>query len=117
MKALADNLYFKNLDNNAGVFHTLVDAAEEEDVKEALLAYTFLLKADEAISSAQLDQRIEAWFYSTQQCQLDLKLTNALSKLVKLNLVEETHGLYQAVDLKTAKQRLDARWDGFFTFG
>ena len=27
MKALADNLYFKNLDNNAGVFHTLVDAA------------------------------------------------------------------------------------------
>ena len=28
MKALADNLYFKNLDNNAGVFHTLVDAAE-----------------------------------------------------------------------------------------
>ena len=26
MKALADNLYFKNLDNNAGVFHTLIDA-------------------------------------------------------------------------------------------
>ncbi len=117
MKALADNLYFKNLDNNAGVFHTLVDAAEEEDVKEALLAYTFLLKADEAISSVQLDQRIEAWFYSTQQCQLDFEIDDALSKLVKLNLVEETQGLYQAVDLKTAKQRLDARWDGFFTFG
>ena len=36
MKALSDNLYFKNLDNNAGVFHTLIDAAEEEDIKEAL---------------------------------------------------------------------------------
>ena len=43
MKALSDNLYFKNLDNNAGVFHTLIDAAEEEDFKEAILAYSFLL--------------------------------------------------------------------------
>ena len=44
-KALVRQLVFKNLDNNAGVFHTLVDAAEEEDGQEALLAYTFLLKS------------------------------------------------------------------------
>ena len=37
MKALSDNLYFKNLDNNAGVFHHLIDAAEEEEVKEAIV--------------------------------------------------------------------------------
>ena len=43
MKALSDNLYFKNLDNNAGVFHHLVDTAEEEEFKEAILAYYFLL--------------------------------------------------------------------------
>ena len=46
MKALADSLYFKNLDNNAGVFHHLVDAAEEEEFKEAVLAYYFLLTAE-----------------------------------------------------------------------
>ena len=33
MKALSDNLYFKNLDNNAGVFYHLIDAAEEEEFK------------------------------------------------------------------------------------
>jgi len=27
-------LYFKNLDNNAGVFYHLIDAAEEEEFKE-----------------------------------------------------------------------------------
>jgi hypothetical protein len=30
MKALSDNLYFKNLDNNAGVFYHLVDAAKQQ---------------------------------------------------------------------------------------
>ena len=45
MKALSENLYFRNLDNDAGVFHHLLDAAEEEEVKEAVLAYHFLRSA------------------------------------------------------------------------
>ena len=45
MKALSENLYFRNLDNDAGVFHHLLDAAEEEEVKEAVLAYHFLRTA------------------------------------------------------------------------
>ena len=36
MKALADNLYFKNLDNNSDVLHHLIDSAEKE-CKEAIL--------------------------------------------------------------------------------
>ena len=46
MKTLADNLYFKNLDNNTCVFHRLIDATEEEENKEVILAYYFLLKSD-----------------------------------------------------------------------
>ena len=45
MKSLSENLYFRNLDNDAGVFHHLLDAAEEEEVKEAVLAYHFLRTA------------------------------------------------------------------------
>ena len=48
MKALSENLYFRNLDNDAGVFHHLLDAAEEEEVKEAVLAYHFLRTAERA---------------------------------------------------------------------
>lgn len=116
MKALADNLYFKNLDNNAGVFHTLVDAAEEEDVKEALLAYTFLLKANTAMSAEQLDKRIEQWFNEQHNCQLDFEIDDALNKLVKLELVNQQDDVYTAVDLDKAKQRLDTRWDDYFKF-
>jgi hypothetical protein len=62
MKALSENLYFKNFDNNAGVFHHLIDAAEEEEFKEAVLAYSFLLTEDRDLTIAELDGAIENWF-------------------------------------------------------
>jgi hypothetical protein len=58
MKALSENLYFRNLDNDAGVFHHLLDAAEEEEVKEAVLAYHFLRTAARPLTAAELDRRI-----------------------------------------------------------
>ena len=57
MKALADNLYFKNLDNNSGVFHHLIDSAEEEECKEAILAYYFLVVHGSSMTSEQLDKK------------------------------------------------------------
>jgi hypothetical protein len=36
-------LYFKNVANNRGLLALLVDRAEDESFKEALLTYTFLL--------------------------------------------------------------------------
>lgn len=56
MKALADNLYFKNLDNNSGVFHHLIDSAEEE-CKEAILAYYFLVIERGFMTSEHLDKK------------------------------------------------------------
>src|SRR6185437_9476938 len=58
MKSLSENLYFRNLDNDAGVFHHLLDAAEEEEVKEAVLAYHFLHTAGEPLTATELDRRI-----------------------------------------------------------
>ena len=58
MKALSENLDFRDLDNDAGVFHYLLDAAEEEEVKEAVLAYYFLRTAARPLTAAELDRRI-----------------------------------------------------------
>jgi hypothetical protein len=116
MKALSDNLYFKNLDNNAGVFHTLIDAAEEEDFKEALLAYTFLLNSKRGLSALQLDEKIEAWFKSKYHCQLDFEISDALAKLERMELVMLDGRNYQALPLTQAKQRLDQRWDAIFNY-
>ena len=113
MKALSDNLYFKNLDNNAGVFHTLIDAAEE-DFKEALLAYTFLLKSEQVLSASKLDEKIEAWFKSKYHCQLDFEISDALDKLERMQLVTFDGKNYQVLPLIQAKQRLDQRWSSLF---
>lgn len=116
MKALSDNLYFKSLDNNAGVFHTLVDAAEEEDVKEALLAYTFLLKSPQGLTAQALDEKIEDWFKNSYQCELDFEITDALNKLTKMKLVTVIEQHYFSVELSQAKAQLDSHWDGLFNY-
>ncbi|MEI8705766.1 TMEM143 family protein [Pseudoalteromonas sp. B62] len=116
MKALSDNLYFKNLDNNAGVFHTLIDAAEEEDIKEALLAYTFLLKSESGLTAQTLDEQIEHWFKSKYQCDLDFEISDALEKLVRMRLVTCTSDVYSAINLEHAKAILDERWDNLFQY-
>lgn len=116
MKALADNLYYKNLDNNAGVFHTLVNEAEEEDFKEVILAYTFLLKSPEGLSAKALDQTIEDYFKNKYQCALNFEIDDALKKLNTLKLVEQMGNTYHAIDLTTAKKTLDKQWDNIFQF-
>ncbi|WP_373079497.1 TMEM143 family protein [Zhongshania sp.] len=85
-EALTRNLYFKLLDNNAGVLYRLLDDAEESECKESLLAYYFLLAAHQPLSAQELDQRIEVWFSQRWQCRLDFDVDDALQKLAKLNL-------------------------------
>lgn len=114
MKALADNLYFKNLDNNAGVFHHLIDSAEEEECKEAILAYYFLLISDTALTSKKLDTKIEEWFTDKFSFNIDFEVEDALAKLTRFGVVSTENDRYQALPLSDAKAKLDATWDGYF---
>lgn len=113
MKTLTDDLYFKNLDNDAGVFHNLLDAAEEEEVKEAILAYCFLA-SEGPLGAGELDRAVERWFADRWQCRLDFDISDALDKLVRLDLVHEQRGRYAAVDVSEARSRLDETWNAAF---
>jgi hypothetical protein len=114
MQALTQNLYFKNLDNNAGVFHRLVNDAEEEESKEAILAYYFLLISSRPLSKLELDQTIENWFESRWDCRIDFEIEDALNKLLTLGLVNETDAGLTAVPLDQGVRILDQRWDNYF---
>ena len=116
MKALSDNLYFKNLDNNAGVFYHLIDAAEEEEFKEAVLAYYFLLTTKDALTKKQLDDRIERWLAEHWDCHIDFEIGDAVNKLQRLNLIQQEGDLLRSVSLEKAKKQLDMIWDNFFTY-
>jgi len=116
MKALADNLYFKNLDNNSGVFHNLIDSAEEEECKEAILAYYFLVVQGDSMTSEQLDSKIEQWFEEKFDFQIDFEITDALAKLERFGIVKSNVGKYTALPISAAQVKLDANWDGIFSF-
>jgi hypothetical protein len=117
IKALSENLYFRNLDNDAGVFHHLLDAAEEEEVKEAVLAYHFLSTAGQPLTAAELDRRIEDWFARRWEAAFDFEVDDGVGKLRRLRLVDDDgQGRLTAVTLDEAKRRLDQIWDNLFAY-
>ncbi|PLW70897.1 TMEM143 family protein [Pseudohalioglobus lutimaris] len=96
-QALTENLYFKLLDNNAGVLFRVLDEAEESECKEALLAYSFLLKFSRPCSARELDEQIERWFVQHWQCSFDFDISDALAKLDRLGLAHVSDGGWAAI--------------------
>ncbi|WP_067688668.1 TMEM143 family protein [Nocardia jejuensis] len=115
MKTLSEHLYFRNLDNDAGVFHHLLDAAEESEVKQALLAYHFLRTAEHPLTPAELDRTIETWFRRHWNTTFDFKLHEGLAALRTLNLLTHTpDDTLTVTPLPRARQHLDHHWDNLF---
>ncbi|MDY6998631.1 MAG: TMEM143 family protein [Actinomycetota bacterium] len=114
VKALSENLYFRNLDNDVGVFFHLLDAAEEAEVKEAVLAYHFLRSSPTALSAPELDERIESWFRAELDSRFDFEVSDGVRKLREFALADEREGKLTAVELGEATRRLVAAWDRVF---
>jgi hypothetical protein len=110
LKMLSESLYFRNIDNNEGVLTRLVDEAEEEEHKEAVLAYHFLGQ-EPGLDATLLDERIEAWLKQRFDVDVDFEIDDALAKLVRLELASmEADGGYRVVTLPEALDRLRRRW-------
>lgn len=115
-RKVADNIYFKNVNNDAGVFETLINAAEDQEVKEVILAYHSLLTAGPAAHAGELDRRIETWLKATFQIETDFEVGDALSKLEGLGFLTQKDGKIAAVPLPEALGRLDTLWDRLYDF-
>ena len=110
-QALTQNLYFKLLDNNAGVLYRILDDAEESECKETLLAYTCLLR-DGPASAAALKSRVEALL---QPHSVSFDIDDAVAKLTDLALASGSAERLEAVEIETAIAEVDKRWDGLFS--
>jgi hypothetical protein len=116
IKNLTQGLYFKNLDNNSGVFDAVMGEAEEEEVKEAMLAYYFLYALG-PMDEPTLDQVVEEWFRSKLSIHLDFEVDDAMHKLERLELASETgDGKWQVIPLDKALERLDHIWDNAYQY-
>ena len=109
IKTLADNLYYRNLDNNVGVIHHLIDSAEEEESKEVILGYTFLLGHGPA-TAKELDTRIEAWLKEELKITADFEVDDALAKLERFGLITRDGERWVALPIDQALTVLERRW-------
>jgi hypothetical protein len=115
-KRLADTVYFRNIANNTGVIDLVVGAGEEQDVKEAFLAYWILRCAQQPLEKAEIDRRAEAFLRDAFGLDLDFEVQDALDKLERLDLVQRDGDIYTARPAPEALSTLDAKWDGVFNF-
>jgi len=119
LATLAKSLYFHNLDNNLGVLSNLIEMAEEEECKEAILAYGFLLAEQSgACSPQELDQKVERYLRESYGVEVNFELNDGIRKLREEGLIEETaEGLIKPCALNSALTLLDREWDDMFSFG
>ena len=110
---LTQSLYYQNLDNNGGVIYRLLDDAEEQEVRETLLAYFYLWRyaADRGWTAADLDDYVELDLEKRLNMKVDFEIADALRKLERAGIAEVSDGRYRAVPLELAQDRLDALWD------
>ena len=118
-KMLTESLYYQNLDNNAGVMTRLLDEAEEQECREAMLAYYCLWRfaPPQGWTAEQLDDYVEMWLEGPPiNLKVDFEIGDALDKVERLGVVEKQGSFYKAVPLATALEKLDYRWDNYFQY-
>ena len=111
MADLAQQLYFCNLDNNFGALAHLSDLALEEEAKETLLAYAFLLQSEHGLSQETLDTRIESYFKNQFGLDVDYEVEDGVAKLSRGDfLIDHQAPSLQVVPLETALSQMQATW-------
>lgn len=108
-KVLTENLYFRNLDTNEGVFTRVVDEAGDEECKEALLGYVFARRAGDWVTAEQLDATIERYLSEKFGMDVNFEIGDALAKIEALGLLEREGDRLRARPAEQATQRLRER--------
>jgi hypothetical protein len=111
---LAENVYFRNINNNAGIFDYLIATAEDQETKEAALAYHFIRKAEVAPTATEVAGLIEAWLAKNFAVNLDFKVADALRTLDRFGLVRREGEQLFVPPLELAIAQLHRVWNNFF---
>ena len=92
----------------------MIGAAEDQECKEAFLAYYFLHVAVERPTQAMLERRIEAWLKETFGVLVEFAVDEALAKLDRLGVLIRAGDSLAVSTLDEALARLDRVWCDFF---
>jgi hypothetical protein len=98
----------------AGIFDYLIATAQDQETKEAALAYHFIRKAEVAPRATEVADRIEAWLANNFSVDLDFKVSDALRILDRFGLMRREGELLFVPPLEPAIAQLSQVWNNFF---
>lgn len=108
-------LYYMTLANNASVILRLIDAAEEEEFKEAILAYFVLWRgagSPRPWDRERLDRAVEDLLEKRAGVRTNFEIADALHKLRRLTVLRgDDRGPMSVLPLGEAIERVRQRWD------
>ena len=114
------NLYYLTLANNSSVLTRTIDSAEEEEYKEAMLAYFFLWRngaAGDTTTGRELDHQIEQFLRDVSGIEINFEISDAVGKLFRLGLADrDENNKLRVLPIDQALVALDRRWDNVFTY-
>ena len=109
-KQVTDNIYFRNVNNNSGIFNYLIGEAEDQDWKEAVLAYGGLMLASVPLSRAALGSHVEELLQQMFGLQRAFNVEEALIRLREFGLVTGGDDALSALPLPDAIAQLERVW-------
>ncbi|MQM01514.1 hypothetical protein Taro_034274, partial [Colocasia esculenta] len=114
-------LYEKTLASGFGSVHFLLDASEQQQYKEAILAYAILLHSEkcQVSCSKSLGDACERFMYDRFQEKVEMPTEKAIDTLLRLDIVREIPvsgrvGL-KALPCLEAYEALRYRWDSLLS--
>ncbi|KAK4269596.1 hypothetical protein QN277_022733 [Acacia crassicarpa] len=114
-------LYEKTLASGFGSVHFLLDASEQQQYKEAILAYAILLKAEKGQVTCRqsVQDKCERFMYEAFKVKVEMSIDKAVNTLSRLSLATETviDGRLQlvATPCSMAYEALQQRWNSLLT--
>ncbi|PIA35021.1 hypothetical protein AQUCO_03700339v1 [Aquilegia coerulea] len=110
-------LYEKTLASGFGSVHFLLDASEQQQYKEALLAYAVLLQAKEGQVTCRklVGDTCEKFIYNSFNEKVEMPVDKAINTLLRLGLVTESatdvNIRLQALPCSEGYEALKRHWD------
>ncbi|XP_015894229.3 uncharacterized protein LOC107428240 isoform X2 [Ziziphus jujuba] len=116
-------LYEKTLASGFGSVHFLLDASEQQQYKEAILAYAVMLKVEKGkiTSHRSVGNECEKFMYDTFKVKVEMPVEKATNTLLRLGLAAEApvngRMTLQAVPCSKAYEALQQRWNSLLGSG
>lgn len=114
---MAQNLYYQNLDNNAGVLMRLLEDAEQQEACETVLTYfvaAILLAKRSNVQLEDLANACQQLILQATGVEVKFDIEAAAHNLVHLGILTSKRGMWTAPPTVEALQQLNRTWDSWF---